>query len=443
MTDRTSLGAGCVYCGVFPLIFYALYATYYMRLREAFPRLALPVFCLAMALVYLGNALLLRRGPALPVLAALNVLLCGGALAAVLALSSLHALGQTFFAAALVIGGCVISVYTAFSPVSVPKLLTECDVTALACAWMCLLEAGGTVTASELLYYPAALLLVLGSLLALRTFGSSRDVVYGSRLQGAVLSLTLLGVIGGALYLFIRFLSGTSRTVAAALIRGVTAGLTALWNLLDRFFTWLAGFWTVEEDPAAVPTQDVMGQGAVTEELAAVELDPRIFIVLGIILTAAVACVLLVLLFRMRHKRLRLEMPELRREKAAGGRRTGALGRRCRELWFRIRFRVVFFFRRDTPAGMLVWLERWGARYDFPRGPGETHRSYLARLGSLPAVEGGEISARLSELADLLDRSYFGPGAEPARFYGGAELRRRFRRNSAQKKENAPSGGQD
>ena len=92
---------------------------------------------------------------------------------------------------------------------------------------------------------------------------------------------------------------------------------------------------------------------------------------------------------------------------------------------------------------MLVWLERWGARYDLPRGPGETHRSYLARLGSLPAVEGGEISARLSELADLLDRSYFGPGAEPARFSGGAELRRRFRRNSAQKKENAPSGGQD
>ena len=38
MGDRTTLGAGAVYCGVFPLLLYTAYATFYMR-QDVMPAL--------------------------------------------------------------------------------------------------------------------------------------------------------------------------------------------------------------------------------------------------------------------------------------------------------------------------------------------------------------------------------------------------------------------
>ena len=140
--------------------------------------------------------------------------------------------------------GCVISIYTAFSLISIPKLLTQCDVLNLATVWMCLLEASGALPVTTLFYYLAALLLVLASLLALRTFGGTRDVVYGSRLQGAALSIGLLALIGGSLYLFVHFLSGASRAAVTALLHTIGAFFAAAGRLLNQFVQWVAQFWT-------------------------------------------------------------------------------------------------------------------------------------------------------------------------------------------------------
>ena len=246
MGDRTTLGAGAVYCGVFPLLLYTAYATFYMR-QDVMPALPLAAFCLSMAVIHGGNALLLRRGPTLPMLVGLNGVLCGGALVLILTLSRFYGAGQVFFALCLIAAGCVISIYTAFSLISIPKLLTQCDVLTLATVWMCLLEASGAIPVTTLFYYLAALLLVLASLLALRTFGGTRDVVYGSRLQGAALSIGLLALIGGSLYLFVHFLSGASRAAVTALLHTIGAFFAAAGRLLNQFVQWLAQFWTPSE----------------------------------------------------------------------------------------------------------------------------------------------------------------------------------------------------
>ena len=49
-------------------------------------------------------------------------------------------------------------------------------------------------------------------------------MIYGSRLQGTLLSVGLLAVIGGLLVLFVRCLSGASRSALAALLELEVAG---------------------------------------------------------------------------------------------------------------------------------------------------------------------------------------------------------------------------
>lgn len=426
MADRAALGAGCVYCGVFPLVLEIPYLTFFMNQPQP-PQLAVLPFCLTAALVYLCNALLLHRGPTPPVLAVCNLPLWALVLGVTLVWSRFYSLGQGVFAGVLTLISCGVSVYTAFSPPTVPRLLTRCDVTALGMVWMCLLEAGDTIPPNHLLYYLAALLLVLAALLVMRAFGGSRDVVYGSRLWGGVMWAGLMAVIGGILYLLIRFLSGASRAAVSAVITGTGAVLSAIASALNRFFTWLVGLLPQEElegaSPELAPISGVGGE----EELVQTALDPRILAALGIGAALIAAGVLIAVLFRLRGRRIRLAEPGQCTAPAGSARRTGTLARRWRALWFRLRFRAAFLVRRNSPTGLLVWLEGWGVRHGMPRGRGETHRAYLARLSALPALEDSpELPPLLARLADVLDGWYFGGRREGTLPAGAAAALRRW-----------------
>ena len=417
MDDRPSLLTGAAYCGLFALPLQAAFATFLMR-ADPTPCLAvLPLFVL-MAVLYLVSRLLLGRGVTPPVLAAAALALTAAGLAAVLALSRTTGAGQIAFAVVLILAGAGIALYSAFNPVTIPKLLTQSDVLMLCTLWACLLEAAGALTAGDLLFFLGGLLLNLICLLFLRTFGGSHAVIYGSRLQGTLLSVGLLAVIGGLLVLFVRCLSGASRSALAALLDGALALLDGAWGLFDRFFQWLAGLFPPSETEGALPHDVSMGGGA-DSELTQVEVDAGLLAVLGIALAAVAAVVLIVVLVRMRRVRLRLSAPASGGgRRAAPTRQSGALARRLRELLFRLRFRLTFALRRGTPAGVLVWLERWGARHGAPRLPWETPRAYLLRLGALPQLAGEEtLHRQLGALADCLDLQYF--GGKPSRLPPG------------------------
>jgi hypothetical protein len=148
-----------------------------------------------------------------------------------------------------------------------------------------------------------------------------------------------------------------------------------------------------------------------------------------------------VALFRLRRLHLGRPAPIRSRQQAVRRRASGALARWWRAVWFRLRFRVTFFFRRSDPAGLLVWLEGWGARHGTPRGAGETHRAYLDRLAALPgAADSGEA---LRLLADALDRQYFGGGGGTLPPGLAKGVRRRLRAAQTTKTKPAGAAGEE
>ena len=431
MADRASLFTGACYCGLFALPFQAAFATFLMR-GDPTPRLAvLPLFLLG-ALLFLAARLLLERGAAVPVLAAVSAALTGAGLAAVLRLSVLPGAAADIFAVFLVLAAAGIALYTAFQPVTVPRLLVQSDVLALCALWACLLEAAGALTAGDLLPFLAGVLGNLACLLALRTFGGNREVVYGSLIRGGLLSLGLLAVIAGALVLFVRLFAGASRTALGVLLDGAAALGRGVWGAFDRFFQWLASLFPAPDVGPVQPPEQIGGGGGADSDLTPVQVDPGLLWALGIALAAAVLLLAVVLLVRARRVRLRRAAAPRRGSRAAAVRAEGALRRRLDELLFRLRFRLAFALRRSSPTGLLVWLERWGARHHAPRGRGETYRAYLGRLSALPGpAEDGALPPALKALADCLDGQYFAGRRTPLPAGAAAAIRRGFSRRPA------------
>ena len=431
MADRASLFTGACYCGLFALPFQAAFATFLMRGGPT-PRLAVvPLFLLG-ALLFLAARLLLERGAAVPVLAAVSAALTGAGLAAVLRLSVLPGAAADIFAVFLVLAAAGIALYTAFQPVTVPRLLVQSDVLALCALWACLLEAAGALTAGDLLPFLAGVLGNLACLLALRTFGGNREVVYGSLIRGGLLSLGLLAVIAGALVLFVRLFAGASRTALGVLLDGAAALGRGVWGAFDRFFQWLASLFPAPDVGPVQPPEQIGGGGGADSDLTPVQVDPGLLWALGIALAAAVLLLAVVLLVRARRVRLRRAAAPRRGSRAAAVRAEGALRRRLDELLFRLRFRLAFALRRSSPTGLLVWLERWGARHHAPRGRGETYRAYLGRLSALPGpAEDGALPPALKALADCLDGQYFAGRRTPLPAGAAAAIRRGFSRRPA------------
>ena len=431
MADRASLFTGACYCGLFALPFQAAFSTFLMR-GDPTPRLAvLPLFLLG-ALLFLAARLLLERGAAVPVLAAVSAALTGAGLAAVLRLSVLPGAAADIFAVFLVLAAAGIALYTAFQPVTVPRLLVQSDVLALCALWACLLEAAGALTAGDLLPFLAGVLGNLACLLALRTFGGNREVVYGSLIRGGLLSLGLLAVIAGALVLFVRLFAGASRTALGVLLDGAAALGRGVWGAFDRFFQWLASLFPAPDVGPVQPPEQIGGGGGADSDLTPVQVDPGLLWALGIALAAADLWLAVVLLVRARRVRLRRAAAPRRGSRAAAVRAEGALRRRLDELLFRLRFRLAFALRRSSPTGLLVWLERWGARHHAPRGRGETYRAYLGRLSALPGpAEDGALPPALKALADCLDGQYFAGRRTPLPAGAAAAIRRGFSRRPA------------
>ena len=248
-------------------------------------------------------------------------------------------------------------------------------------------------------------------------------------------SMTAL-VSAAALTLLVALLSllfSGSAGVTDAVLRGVGGFFAALGGVVERFMRWLAGLFTLQEHYDAADPELDMPSVAAAELGGGAQLSVNTT-ALGIILCAlAVGAAAAVAVLLRRHI-VSLTETERAYGGEAGVRRTGGAGG---EFWRRLRaalcFRWTAFLRRDTPAGLLVLLERMGKRARAPRGAGETMRSFLARMD--PA--GG-----LAELADALDRQYYGGGGGMDR-KSCRELRRYIRRTlrRAQPRRPQKAGG--
>ena len=72
----------------------------------------------------------------------------------------------------------------------------------------------------------------------------------------------------------------------------------------------------------------------------------------------------------------------------------------------RLRFELHYLRSRNTPAGLLVWLERRMKRMRMRRKQGETAAAFLSRV----SLQTPDCKDELRMLSDTLNRQYFGDG---------------------------------
>lgn len=209
---------------------------------------------------------------------------------------------------------------------------------------------------------------------------------------GAAAALAL--VIGLFAALFSR-----SGGVTGSVLHGIGSFFAAVGRGIERFFRWLSSLVAVEEELAPLELEEMPSLAGVDTqtvgggtEVNTGALGAAAVIVL---LAAAVAVV-----FLFRKKRVSGGTNESASPSNDTVRRTGggaqAIWRRGLE---RLRFLWTVFLRRNTPGGVLVILERRGKRAHKPRELGESMRHFVCRM---------DPGGGLDELADALDREYYG-----------------------------------
>lgn len=202
-------------------------------------------------------------------------------------------------------------------------------------------------------------------------------------------------VIAGAAALFSK-----SGGVTGAVLRGLGRFFAAVGGGLERFFLWLGSLLYRPEQYDTVVLEGELPSVAEAElEMGELTLNVNTT-VLGVVLCLLLlAAAVAIAVFWRKKSVVRGTETDLapsdtvvRRKTAA---RTGVLAR----LLAALRFRWTVFRKRNTPAGLLIRLERRGKRHKTPRLEGETMRSFLCRMDPSGGLDG---------LADALDMEYYG-----------------------------------
>ena len=378
-------------------------------------------FAFALAAV-VWNQFLLRRGTQIPALVLWN----GGFYAAALVVLIRTALVlEGPLGWILAIGLPAVSsgraFYHAWSPPALSAQLLRVD-GALACGACLLLLREGTGAKDLLWVIPPLVALNVVCAVALRVCPEEGKgtVLWGAPLRGALFSGGLAAALAVLVLGLTRWLGGGSRAAVSAFFQGIKYLWLTFWGTVDRFFGWLAGLFP-QEGSVELPPPETAPSSVPVPELSGEAMAPMLPLFAALLAIAA-AAVLVVLAVRLRRVRLRVQAqsvpwasgPVIRLRKA------GLLRRRWAAFWAELRFCLMARRYANTPAGLLVWLERWGRRHKEPRRPGETIRAYLRRLDG---------SGGLDALAGALEAQFYGPCDGGLTGQQCRRLRRSFRRN--------------
>ena len=283
-----------------------------------------------------------------------------------------------------------------------------------------LCTAAGVLPLDTALAPAAGTLLALAALAGQRASNSRPGGQTAGSLRGRLLLLLLLAALGGGTALCVLLFTGTAAQALTALtgwLRELASGALAL---LDRFFRWLFSLFPAPETGSLNLPDPISAAGGPAGE-AVQSSDAVLYVLAGLVLLAGAGAILWAL--RRGGSRTRSH-PPVRRGRVVDRRSPrDTLAMLWSRLADRVRFQLTYLARRNTPAGVLVWLDRRLKRRRRGRRPGETCRAFLDRA----AAELPGCAQELGELARCLDQLYFGGGApafSPAR---ASELRRALR----------------
>lgn len=301
-------------------------------------------------------------------------------------------------------------------PTPAEQLMVSFETASLVLLAAALCTAAGVLPLDTALAPAAGTLLALAALAGQRASNSRPGGQAAGSLRGRLLLLLLLAALGGGAALCVLLFTGTAAQALTALtgwLRELASGALAL---LDRFFRWLFSLFPAPETGSLNLPDPISAAGGPAGE-AVQSSDAVLYVLAGLVLLAGVGAILWAL--RRGGSRTRSH-PPVRRGRVVDRRSPrDTLAMLWSRLADRVRFQLTYLARRNTPAGVLVWLDRRLKR----RRPGETCRAFLDRA----AAELPGCAQELGELARCLDQLYFGGGApafSPAR---ASELRRALR----------------
>lgn len=305
-------------------------------------------------------------------------------------------------------------------PTPAEQLMVSFETASLVLLAAALCTAAGVLPLDTALAPAAGTLLALAALAGQRASNSRPGGQAAGSLRGRLLLLLLLAALGGGAALCVLLFTGTAAQALTALtgwLRELASGALAL---LDRFFRWLFSLFPAPETGSLNLPDPISAAGGPAGE-AVQSSDAVLYVLAGLVLLAGVGAILWAL--RRGGSRTRSH-PPVRRGRVVDRRSPrDTLAMLWSRLADRVRFQLTYLARRNTPAGVLVWLDRRLKRRRRGRRPGETCRAFLDRA----AAELPGCAQELGELARCLDQLYFGGGApafSPAR---ASELRRALR----------------
>jgi hypothetical protein len=280
-------------------------------------------------------------------------------------------------------------------------MMTNFEVTCLSLFAAAVMVNGGAVDSGVLLHLSVGLLCILAGLMGVRTMHTRMDASE-ERPMVRVLPILLLLGIGAVVVLFCLIAGGQAAELLGRVMAWLGRTGKALVQAVGAFIFWLFSLL-----PEPEGNMDMEGFEAPTLPGGAVEgVTESSPLVLYLLIGAFVVALLVVLVKLWRKVRVRS------RTRVAVA--AGAVVVKKNPLWEvflkffrkiagRVRFELTYLRKRNTAAGLLVWLER-----KMRRGRGETSAVYLARVAQrIP-----DCATDLNTLSKCLDKLYYGGGDE-------------------------------
>ena len=375
-----------------PAIFWVAMVTLLMRdAAHPVPELTFTLFIAAANLaVFL---LILRKEIQIPKLAAASVILFAGNLTAHLFLYRENIfLGYILCVIVLSAVSVYVPLYYCMKEQQLTRHLIFIDLMIMALVWLFLFFSASEMETASVIGMIAVLLINVGGAVSLRMSEGGMQEGIGRAFAVAV---GASAVTAGIVALLVRVFS-RSQGVTGAVLAGITAFFRGIWKAIERFGEWLSQFIHPPETEA-VPDMMPAGTGG-TEETVYQEIpvDPTgILIVIGI----AIVIAAVIIVFRLRKKRAALRMKTVGSGAVVRHRRRKKKAEPLWKKWVRaLTFQKNAWFYRNTPKGLLVWLEKRAVKRKKTRGRGESIREFLTRM----APDGA-----LAVLADDLDRELY------------------------------------
>ena len=380
-------------CLTLPALLWIFTITLFLKdAPEPFPEMVWTLLLASAA--YLVYVLFLQKPRSIPAIAVVSTVLFGLQIVSYILLYR----GEVTFG--FVLAAILISAVTAYACLyycmrepMVVKHLFFLDILVLGLVWMYLFISVIHVSIASQICSFAVILLNVGGLIALRMSEDGESEGIG---RAFALAAGSAGALAAVVFLLIRLFS-RSGEVTGAFLDGIRRFFLMIWHAIEAFAEWLSSHFDPSEAAEAPEMAPMPGGIQETEGIESVPINPvSIAVVIGVIIAVAAICI--VICYRRNKAGISFGKVKMTGTDAVRRKKQKKSGR------FAVILEKLIFLKnallyRNTPKGVLVWLEKTARRRKIPRQAGESVREFIFRLSP---------QGELKSLADDLDAVFYG-----------------------------------